>query len=108
MEMANYILRILRSQLMVIFSWGFNHPVALPNNEGLRFNVQGFKFKGTVEVVYNEGWDLFDVRFIKNGKVIDTIEELYLDGLVDAIDRYVEKTDDYENRVKEEYSLIMF
>lgn len=108
MEMANYILRILRSQLMVMFSWGFNHPVALPNNEGLRFNVQGFKFKGTVEVVYNEGWDLFDVRFIKNGLVIDTIEELYLDGLVDAIDRYVEKTDGYENRVKEEYSLIMF
>lgn len=108
MEMANYILRILRSQLMVMFSWGFNHPVALPNNKGLRFNVQGFKFKGTVEVVYNEGWDLFDVRFINNGKVIDTIEELYLDGLVDAIDRYVEKTDDYENRVKEEYSLIMF
>ena len=108
MEMANYILRILRSQLVVMFSWGFNHPVALPNNEGLRFNVQGFKFKGTVEVVYNVGWDLFDVRFIKNGKVIDTIEELYLDGLVDAIDRYVEKTDDYENRVKEEYSLIMF
>jgi hypothetical protein len=51
---------------------------------------------------------LFDVRFIKNGKVIDTIEELCLDGLVDAIDNYVEKTDDYENRVKEEYSLIMF
>jgi hypothetical protein len=106
--MAKYILRILRRQLMVMFSWGFNHPVALPNNEGLRFNVQGFKFKGTVEVIYNEGWDLFDVRFINNGKVIDTIEELYLDGLVDAIDRYVEKTDDYENRVKEEYSLIMF
>lgn len=108
MEMANYILRILRSQLVVMLSWGFNHPVALPNNEGLQFNVQGFKFRGVVQVVYNEGWDLFDVRFINNGKVIDTIEELYLDGLVDAIDRYVEKTDDYENRVKEEYSLIMF
>ena len=108
MEMANYILRILRSQLMVMFSWGFHNPVALPNNEGLQFNVQGFKFRGVVQVVYNECWDLFDVRFINNGKVIDTIEELYLDGLVDAIDRYVEKTDDYENRVKEEYSLIMF
>ena len=108
MEMANYILRILRSQLTVMFSWGFNHPTALPNNEGLRFNVQGFKFKGTVEVVYNEGWDLFDVRFIKNGLVIGKIEEVYLDGLVDVIDKYGEKTDDYQNRVKEEYSLIMF
>ena len=108
MEMANYILRILKSQLMVMFSWGFNHPVALPNNEGLRFNVQGFKFKGIVEVVYNEGWDLFDVRFIKNGKVIDMIEEIYLDGLVDAIDNYVEKTTDYNQRVIEEYSIKVY
>ena len=106
--MANYILRILRSQLMVMFSWGFNHPVALPNNEGLQFNVQGFKFKGIVEVVYNEGWDLFNVRFIKNGKVIDMIEEIYLDGLVDAIDNYVEKTTDYNRRVIEEYSIKVY
>ena len=97
--MAKYILRILRSQLMVMFSWGFHNPVALEN--GLRFNVQGFKFRGIVEVVYNEGWDLFDVRFIKGGKVIDTVEQVYLDGLVDVIDDYVEKTPDYEKRVQE-------
>lgn len=108
MEMAKYILRILRSQLMVIFSWGFHDPIALPNNEGLRFSVQGFKFKGIVEVVYNEAWDLFDVRFIKDGKVIDTIEEVYLDGLVDVIDDYVEKTSDYEKRVQEEYSIKVY
>ena len=107
MEMAKYILRLLRSQLMVIFSWGFHDPIALPNNEGLRFNVQGFKFKGIVEVVYNEMWDLFDVRFIKGGKVIDTIEEVYLDSLVGVIDDYVEKTSDYDKRVQEEYSIIM-
>ena len=108
MEMAKYILRILRSQLMVMFSWGFNHPVALPNNEGLRFNVQGYKFKGIVEVIYNECWDLFDVRFIKGGKVIDTIEEIYLDSLVDVIDDYVEKSPDYEQRVKEQYSFSLY
>ena len=105
MEMAKYILRILRSQLMVMFSWGFNHPVALPNNDGLRFNVQGYKFKGIVEVVYNECWDLFDVRFIKGGKVIDTIKEIYSDSLVDVIDDYVEKTVNYEKTVAAEYSL---
>ena len=42
---------------MVVFSWGFNTPTAIAN--GLRFKVQGFKFKGTVEVEYNEGTDLF-------------------------------------------------
>jgi hypothetical protein len=103
MEMAKYIIRILRSQLMVMWSWGFNSPVAIEN--GLRFKVQGFKFKGIVEVVYNEGWDLFDVRFIKDGKVIETIEGVYIDGLVQVIDDYVEKTSDYEQRVREEYHL---
>ena len=105
MEMAKYIMTILKTQLMVVWSWGFHNPVALPNNEGLRFNVQGFKFNGVVEVVYDEGWDLFNVRFIKGGKVIDTVEEVYLDGLVDVIDDYVEKTSDYNERVIAEYSI---
>ena len=108
MEMANYILRILRSQLMVMFSWDFHNPIALPNNEGLRFKVQGFKFKGIVEVVYDEGWDLFNVRFIKGGKVIDTIEEIYVDCLVDVIDDYVERVPDYEQRVAAEYSISLY
>ena len=51
MEMAKYIMRILRSQLMVMWSWGFNNPTAIEN--GLQFRVQGFKFKGIVEVVYD-------------------------------------------------------
>lgn len=55
--MANYIMQIFRAYAMVVFSWGFNTPTAIAN--GLRFKVQGFKFKGTVEVEYNEGTDLF-------------------------------------------------
>ena len=102
MEMAKYIMSILRTQLIVVWSWGFNKPMALKN--GLRFNVQGFKFRGVVEVVYNEAWDLFDVSFIKGGKVINTIEGVYFDMLVDTIDHYVEKTADYEEKVKAEYS----
>lgn len=102
MEMAKYIMSILRTQLMVAWSWGFHNAKAVEN--GLRFNVQGFKFRGVVEVVYNEAWDLFDVSFIKGGNVINTIEGVYFDMLVDTIDYYVEKTADYEKRVKEEYS----
>lgn len=86
---------------MVMFSWNFHNPVALPNNEGLRFMVIGFKFKGIVEVVYDEGWDLFNVRFIKGGKVIDTVEEVYLDSLVSVIDDYVERVPDYDKKVQE-------
>ena len=103
MEMAKYIMSILRSQLMVMFSWGFHNPVAIEN--GLQFKVQGFKFKGIVEVVYNEGRDLFDVRFLKRNKVVNTIEGVFLDMLVDTIDDFVEKTSDYEQRVAAEYSI---
>ena len=105
MEMAKYIMTILKTQLMVVWSWGVHNPVALPNNEGLRFKVQGFKFRGIVEVVYNEGSDLFDVRFLKANKVVNTIEGVYFDMLVDTIDDYVERVPDYEQRVAAEYSI---
>jgi len=104
--MAKYIMTILKTQIMIIWSWGFHKPMAVKN--GLRFNVQGFKFRGVVEVVYNEAWDLFDVSFIKGDKVINTIEGVYFDMLVDTIDYYVEKTADYEKRVKEECEIKVY
>lgn len=103
MEMAKYIMTILKTQLMVVWSWGFHQPVAIEN--GLQFKVQGFKFRGIVEVVYNEGCDLFDVRFLKRNKVVNTIEGVFFDMLVDTIDDFVEKTSDYEQRVAAEYSI---
>ena len=102
---VKYIMSIFKTQLMVVWSWGFNSPMAVKN--GLRFKVQGFKFRGTVEVRYNEGSDLFDVSFIKAGKVIKTIDGVFFDMLVETIDNCVEKTSDYEARVKAEYSLTM-
>lgn len=101
--MAEYIMQIFRAYAMVVFSWGFNTPTAIAN--GLRFKVQGFKFKGTVEVVYNEGTDLFEVKLIKNGKVVETVEDVYLDSLVDVIDYRVEKVDNYKQRVIKTYSI---
>lgn len=94
---------ILKTQLMVVWSWGFHQPVAIEN--GLQFKVQGYKFKGVVEVAYNEGRDLFDVRFLKANKVVNTIEGVFFDMLVDTIDDFVEKTSDYEQRVKKQYSI---
>ena len=71
----------------------------------LSFKVQGFKFKGSVEVVYNEGRDLFDLSFIKRNKVVKSIDGVFFDSLVEVIDDYVEKTTDYEKRVAAEYSI---
>jgi RNA processing factor Prp31 len=90
---------------MVMWSWGFNSPTALQN--GLMFKVQGFIFKGWVKVVYNEGKDLFDVTLLNSKlEVKKEIEGIFFDQLVDVIDDLDEKTNDYENRVKQEYSLL--
>ena len=102
MEMAQYIMSILKTQLMVVWSWGFHQPIALEN--GLRFKVTGYKFRGVVDVVYNEGSDLFDLSFIKRNKVVKSIEGVFFDSLVEVIDDFVEKTSDYEQRVKQQYS----
>ena len=104
--MAKYIMSILKTQLMVVYSWGFHKPMALEN--GLRFKVQGFKFRGVVDVVYNEGRDLFDVSFIKSNKVVKSIDGVFFDMLIDVIDDYVERTPDYDKRVATEYSIKLY
>lgn len=101
--MAEYIISIFRTQLMVVWSWGFHDPVAIEN--GLLFAVQGFKFNGIVKVVYDEGADLFNVSFNKDGEVAKTVDGVFFDCLVDVIDNTVEKTSDYEERVRETYSV---
>ena len=103
MEMYKYILQILSTQPIVMFSWGFHNPQRLPNDKGLKFQVEGFKYKGTVEVVYIDGKDLFEVVLTDNG---EKVEDVYLNCLVSVIDNLVEKTSNYQKRVEEGYGLI--
>ena len=98
--MAEYILQILKAQLMVVFSWGFHRPTRLPDNKGLAFRVNGFKYQGRVAVEYDEGKDLFDV-VVGDERITD----VYIENLVDVIDSAVERTTDYEDRVKQYYNL---
>ena len=99
--MAEYILLILKSQLMVLFSWGPHNFMRLPEDKGLSFQVEGFKYQGKVVVMYNAGTDLFEVILAKTG---ERVEDVYLDNLVSVIDGLVEKTADYRDRVVAEYS----
>ena len=102
--MARYILSILRTQPMIVFSWGFHSATAIEN--GLAFQVQGYKHTGRVEVVYDEGWDLFNVRILnQDGSVKEQQEGVYADGLIVVIDDMVEKTDNYASRVREQYGV---
>ena len=103
-SMAQYILTILRSRPMVVFSWGFSNATAI--EQGLQFNVNGYKHQGKVRVQYNEGADLFDIVLLdRNGNETDRENEVYLDCLVSVIDGMVERTDDYASRVKKQYGL---
>lgn len=98
MEMAKYIMSILKVDLMVLFSWGFHNPTAIEN--GLIFKVNGFKHRGKVKVVYNEDKDLFNVSLITNrGVEIETIEGVFFDNLVEVIDNHIEKTNNYSQDV---------
>ena len=105
MEMSSYILSILRTQIMVMLSWGFHDAKAIEN--GLQFCVQGFLHKGKVQVIYDEGYDLFTVRLLnQDGSTKKVVDGVYLDGLVDTIDGMVERCKNYKDMVRNEYHLI--
>lgn len=89
MSIANYIVNILRANPNTVLSWGINSLDA--HSDGVAFNVQGFKFKGQVAIVYNEGADLFDLTF-QNENGVEKIDGVYVEELVDVIDRHVEYT----------------
>lgn len=94
MEMASYILSVLRTDLMVVFSWGFHSPKVI--EDGLRFSVDGFLHRGMVEVIYQEGEDLFLVRIINtDGTLKEETDGIYVDGLIDFIDRKVERAPEF-------------
>ena len=102
--MAEYILQILRSQLMEVFSWGFHKPRHLPNDRGISFMVEGYKYQGKVQVIYNEGTDLFEVH-LENGRIE---EDVYLDQLVGVIDSLVERCENYDEQVKKHFQDYFF
>jgi hypothetical protein len=101
--MAEYIYSILLSDKTVIWSWGFRNPTIIEN--GLKFHVSGFLFKGWVQIVYNQGADLFDIKLITvKGDEKKSFESIYFDELIRVIDDNVERVENYEEAVKKKYS----
>ena len=105
-EIAGYILSIFRTNPFVVMSWGINPASIEVVDLGVKFHVQGFKHKGFVQVVLNEGEDLFEVTLIsEEGETVNTIEHIFVDNLISIIDEAVEKTEDYEKRISQEYGI---
>ena len=89
---------ILDSRLNVVWSWGLHNKRVIP--DGVKFDVQGFKFKGEVKVLFDYA------RSAKNGETTFRVvigEQISTgvkaDELIDFIDERVEKVDNYEEAV---------
>ena len=104
LNMAKYIWSILRPRPSITMSWGIDPETIRPIKVGLEFHVQGFIHTGLVRIQLNEGEDLFEVELIDdNGETTKTLKSIFFDELISTIDENVEKTEDYEKRICEEY-----
>ena len=105
-EIAGYILSIFRTNPFVVMSWGIASITIV--EVGVKFHVQGFIHTGYVQVVLNEGEDLFEVTLIsEEGETLKTIEHIFVDNLICVIDSAVEKCENYQERISQEYSIII-
>ena len=106
-EIAGYIFSIFRTNPFVVMSWGIDPKTVKTIELGLEFHVQGFKHTGLVRVTLNEGLDLFEVSLIdENDKIVNTIESIFVDNLICVIDDAVEKCENYQERISQEYGII--
>ena len=90
---------ILISRMSVIMSWGLHNKRVI--TDGVRFDVQGFKFTGEVKITFDYARShankksTFKVQIGDNVSTGVTAEEL-----IDLVDERVEKVDNYEEAVK--------
>ena len=106
-EIAGYILSIFRTNPFVVMSWGINSASITIVEVGVKFHVQGFIHTGYVQVVLNEGEDLFEVTLIsEEGETLKTIEHIFVDNLISILDSEIEKCENYKERISQEYGII--
>ena len=102
LELANYIWEILKTRMEIIMSWGIDPSKARVIDNGMEIHVRGFLHTGFLQITLNEGTDLFEIKLLSEKReLVKFIDGVYLDCLVDTIDRAVEKCDNYEQRVSE-------
>jgi hypothetical protein len=95
-ELIPAIARTLKAITWAARGWTVLTVVGQPM--GLKFRVSGHHHKGYVILTVN-GADLFDIYLINmKGMVKEKIEDVYLEDLIDTIDKKVEYIARYENR----------
>ena len=106
LELAKYIWSILKTQITIFMSWGVEPKSMKVIDGGLEFECNGFKHTGKVQIVLDEGYDMFVIHLIsENGENVKTVENIYFDKLISVIDENIEKTEDYKKRICREYGI---
>lgn len=108
LKLAGYIWSILKTQPIIVMSWGVDMDTIKPVKGGLEFHVQGFKHTGMVRIVLDEGKDLFEIYLIPDSEGEKNVIEDVFDMLVSVIDENVERTDDYDKRISDTYNIIRY
>ena len=105
-EIAGYILSIFRTNPFVVMSWGIDPASITIVEVGLKLHVQGFLHTGYIQVQLNEGEDLFEVTLIsEEGETLNKIEHIFVDNLISILDSEIEKCENYEERISQEYGI---
>lgn len=77
----------------IFWSWGVSTRANI-ENKAMLLKVNGHHFKGIVLITLAAN-DTFTIYYIKEDKVVDSIENIYIDELVNTIDKKVEYIDAY-------------
>ena len=90
---------ILSSRMNIIMSWGLHNKRVI--NDGVRFDVQGFKFTGEVKITFDYARSHANKKSTFKVQIGDDVSTgVTAENLIDFIDERVEKVDNYEEAVK--------
>ena len=90
---------ILDSRLNVVWSWGLHNKRV--TTDGVRFDVQGFKFTGEVKITFDYARSHANKKSTFKVQIGDDVSTgITAENLIDFIDERVEKVDNYEEVVK--------
>ena len=88
-------LKFLSAHGSKFWSWGARGFTKI-NTSTLRFRVSGHHHKGHVYIFLN-GLDVFEVYLTTiSGKIVEVIEDLYIDNIFSVLDERIEKIADYK------------
>ena len=90
---------MLRRRMNVVLSWGLHNKRVI--TDGVRFDVQGFKFTGEVKITFDFARSHASKKTTFKVQIGDDVSTgIMAENLIDFIDERVEKVDNYEEAVK--------